>query len=377
MLKKNWILLVICLSSVFSGSLTAYALEGELNVSTTLVSEDIKTYSKENISYYLSGILAFENKNMHSNDYNMLEPFQMVSEGNGNKTSIFPITENGIVKYVFYINKSKDGTYNTKISKFLADEIENLRNDNLNNESISFIEKNGDIYIEKNEKIDKIYTLPIRPEIEDLSNSDSLKQEIELAETENTAIEPITDISPLPLANISRSVTSNSYGVRIDWLVHETQGRNNWCSAYAAAMILNNKNDIRLTKVADMVKWGKKGTWDSFSYTDIIKYANTRGVYPYYVGRPMRWGEVETQAKKSNAIWGAWEGVSGEVKGKWHAIDVIGTYQAPIWGQIGAKQTAYFVWNPWYSTPELCNSTTNTYYIVGGSFVWRYSVTNW
>ncbi|MBO0440971.1 C47 family peptidase [Candidatus Enterococcus ikei] len=377
MLRKKWLVIVICILGLFSSKEIAFATENKLSVSTPPISEEIKVYAKENVSFYLAGFLSLENKTINTKDYDLLEPFQMVSENNEQKTNIFPITEDGVVTYVLYLNESVEGSYDIKISKFLAEKLESLRAEKRNEDSVSFIEKNGDIYIKHGSQIEKIYVSPLRPETEDQVTSDSLNTEFETADTETLPLETLSDVKPTP--NIGqRSITSDRYGTKINWLVHETQGQNSWCSAYAAAMILNNKNDARPTKVSDMVKWGKKGKNDAFSYTDVIKYANTRGVYPYYVGRPMNWNEVETQIKKSNAIWGAWEGISGkDYKGLWHAIDIVGTYQTPIWGLVGVTQVAYVVWNPWYGGLELCNADNNTYSVIGGTFAWRYSVTNW
>ena len=110
-----------------------------------------------------------------------------------------------------------------------------------------------------------------------------------------------------------------------------------------------------------------------FSDDEIIKYANTRGVYPYKVNRIMNWNEVVTEVRKSNAIWGAWRG-TGNYKGAYHAIDVIGTYYENTFGEF----KGYWVWNPWYKSIDLVEAKSSVVYSVpNGSFIWERSVTNW
>jgi len=372
--KKKLLVLGLCLFNFMLFGENAMAAENQIHIATPEVSDVVKNYAKDNIESYLTGYLSFEGRSINMADYKLLEPFQMISESNEQKTNIFPVSENGIVKYVFSVNLTEEGNYSTKLSKFLANEIESLKS-TYDNATITFIEKNGDIYIENDDSITKIYTSPMRPTIEENVSQDTLRQEVDSSLTTSVELDELSNIKQSNIVN-SRSITVDQTGTKINWNVTETQKSDEqWCSAYAAAMILNNKNDARPTTAKQMAQFAGKNKNQALSAQNVIEYANSRGVYPYYVNRPMNWQEVLTQVRKSNAIWGAWEGFGGNYQGKWHALDIIGTYKVPGWG--GGEQRAYFVWNPWYTYPELCNSDNNTYYLVGSSFVWRYSVTNW
>lgn len=163
------------------------------------------------------------------------------------------------------------------------------------------------------------------------------------------------------------------FGTKINWKVTETQGANSWCGAYAAAMILNNKNDARPTKVADMTKWGKKGKNDAFSDDDLIRYANTRGVYPKKLSRPTTWNETLVQLRKSNAVWGAWQSQVNT----WHAVDITGTFSE---NAMSGRKNGYIIWNPWRTYTEIIDASPKQIKYIANTdrtYTWRKSITNW
>lgn len=151
------------------------------------------------------------------------------------------------------------------------------------------------------------------------------------------------------------------------------QGRNSWCIAYAAAMILNNKNDIRKTSVSDMVKWGNKSVDKGFTEVEVVKYANTRGVYPKMVSRPLSVGEILTEVRKSNGVLGVWQSQVNT----WHAIDIIGNFSERT---LMGDMNGYMIWNPWREYVEVVDSSPKEIKYVASSdrtYTWRRSITNW
>lgn len=143
---------------------------------------------------------------------------------------------------------------------------------------------------------------------------------------------------------MSRSVTTDRTGTHIDWKISEIQGRNSWCIAYATAMILNNKNDIRKTSVSDMVKWGNKSVDKGF-----------------------------TEVRKSNGVLGVWQSQANTL----HAIDIIGTFSERT---LMGDMSGYMIWNPWREYVEVVDSSPKEIKYVANSnttFTWRRSITNW
>lgn len=87
----------------------------------------------------------------------------------------------------------------------------------------------------------------------------------------------------------------------------------------------------------------------------------------------MNWSEIQTEARKSNGIWGAWRG-TGAYNGDYHAIDVIGTYYDSMF-----DEKCYWISNPWYYNIEIigANNSQIVYNVPGGSWIWERSITNW
>lgn len=377
-MKKIILTLVFSSLLLFGGTVYAES-ENSLIIESQSIPLTADNYATEKLGMYLSATLGIENEKTNITDYQLGTPFKMINEENEEEgTALYPVMYQDTIRFVFYVRKT-DGEYSGTLSKFLADELQFIKDQSISTieNPITFHEKNKDIFYESNGTIHKIYTSPIRPENEEAVTDTVLidsKKEISNLETINTLEEIEFTVNNTDSNKpLGRSTLIDKANNRINWSVTETQGSSSWCSAYAAAMILNNKNDKRPTSVAQIVSWGKKPSDKGFSDDEIIKYANTRGVYPYKVNRIMNWNEVVTEVRKSNAIWGAWRG-TGNYKGAYHAIDVIGTYYENTFGEF----KGYWVWNPWYKSIDLVEAKSSVVYSVpNGSFIWERSVTNW
>ncbi|MGM0218503.1 staphopain A [Enterococcus sp. AZ126] len=269
--------------------------------------------------------------------------------------------------------KDENGKYTTKLSKMLVDELNFLKRKDFSKGISLIASENGDIYYENDGEITLLWSSP-----EALSEGNQTDPENVLLEKVKNSDLEIINLNESLEYNVDgiklRSTTVDKFGTRINWKISETQGDDKWCIAYAAAMILNNKNDARPTKASDIGKWGKRGKNVGFTDDEMVKYANTRGVYPKLLSRPTTWSETITQLRKSNGVLGVWE---SQVH-TWHAIDITGTYMSDT---ANGRKNVFVIWNPWRTYVELIDAPTNKpiKYIANSdrTYTWRRSITNW
>ncbi|MPQ21233.1 C47 family peptidase [Carnobacterium divergens] len=380
---KKFILPLLFGSLLMFGG-TAYADESdELVIESQRIPESADTYAKETFGNFLNATIYNESKqsNIDFNlaDYKLGNSFKMIDgEDNETGTILFPVMYKETIKYIFFVRKVEDN-YSGTLSSFLAPELQKIKNENINDNSedshaITFYEKNKDIYYEKNGQLTKIFTSPTRPNIEeDATNEIFSSEKNELENLEKINVLDNTNFNTNEFSNSipqQRSTHSDKFGVRINWTVNEVQNGNPWCAAYSAANILNNKNDKRPTSAAQIAAWAGRSANQGISRLDLIRYANSRGVYPREAG-VLTWNQITTEVMKSNAVYGGWTGAGRDYAGSSHAINIIGTYS-----ENGFK--GYWISNPWYKTIDLVTANSKVVSVVpGGSFTWVSSITNW
>ncbi|PLS38306.1 hypothetical protein CYV25_01745 [Carnobacterium maltaromaticum] len=380
-MKTKKFILSLLLGSLLIFWSTVYAEStDELLVESQKIPESADNYARETFGRFLNATIY--NENMQSNietslaDYRLGSSFKMIDgENNENGTILFPVIYNETIECVFFVRKT-DGIYSGTLSKFLASELQKIKKESVTDEEhpITFFEKNKDIYFEQNNIVTKIFTSPDRPDIEEDVSSEILSNEkndfknleqINALDNTNFIITEVGNNVPN-----KRSTHSDKFGVRINWTVNEVQNSNPWCAAYSAANILNNKNDKRPTTAAQIASWAGRSSNQAITRLDLIRYANSRGVYPREAG-VLTWNQVTTEVMKSNAIYGGWAGAGKVYAGSSHAINIVGTYS-----ESGFK--GYWISNPWYKTIDLVTANSKVVSgVPGGSFTWVNSITNW
>lgn len=380
---KKIILIPLLSICFFMGADIALADDNNtLAIKTNVITDDYKVYAENNLAFYLKGILIAENIETNLNNYELGTPFSLNNSNNTKDTVIFPIIKDGSIVYTFILKK-ENNQFVVKMSKMLVNELNDLQKNNSSANIALVSADNGDIYYEENGNINLLWKNPesISDNIKTDSN-EKLNSKLRANDSEyNDIFEKNTfdiNVDPNVKKNsenkMGRSITTDQTGTQINWKITETQGSESWCAAYAAAMILNNKNDARPTKVSDLVKWGKKSKTQGFYNSEIIKYAKTRGVNPVEIPRPTTWNETLTQIKKSNAVYGSWE---CKPKKTIHAIDIIGTFSE---NTLMGRRNGYIIWNPWRTYPEIVDAETKQIQYIADSeytFTWINSITNW
>lgn len=101
---------------------------------------------------------------------------------------------------------------------------------------------------------------------------------MEVVDQENSIPFEAEGMKPKPS---SRGTMMDKFHCRIDpWNVRAVQDSRPWCSVFAAASILNNKNDARPTSAEDIAKYLGVGIDKVMGDDQMIRYAHSRGVYP-------------------------------------------------------------------------------------------------
>lgn len=157
---------------------------------------------------------------------------------------------------------SKDNeTFIGQLSEFLANELQGLLENNVTSKEnpITFFSTSGDVFYNLDNQDFLLYSAPIENKVteEEITKNDFNNLDLEVINLEE---EQDFDISnDLSVSNpFSRKAnTGYNYGL-IDFTISETQKQENWCAAYSAAAILNNKNDKndkRPTNASTIMKW--------------------------------------------------------------------------------------------------------------------------
>lgn len=330
----------------------------------------------KNIASYLSAFI-FESPDKELSHYTLGTAFKMIDgENSTDGTILYPILYDNSIENVAYLSKNEDG-YSITVSSLLAKELQQLR-ENHGDEAITFYAKDETYYYEVNDEYSLLYKNPISNESTEelISFFEQEKQSVianEPTQIVDSNHEKNYDVKPS--SSKLSSTISNSTGIRINWKINETQGKNQWCAAYAASMILNNKNDVRPTTVSQIANYAKVNSQQGISDSKIIQYANTRKVYPKYVNRVLSRAEVLTEIRKSNSVYGGWSRPKSANEGGglgWHALDIIGLFSS-------SEFYGYWIWNPWYNYIELVDSSKSkiVYNVPGRQYTWKDSITNW
>ncbi|GGC91306.1 C47 family peptidase [Enterococcus wangshanyuanii] len=377
----------ILLGLLFSGMLfvggNVYANEESmLTVKTETVDQALVNYATDNLSFYLKGMIKAEEGEGSLLDYKLSSPFSLLEKRNENNLTLFPITKDGKIEYIFYIKKENEG-YSSKLSRMMVDELNSLISQGKGNSVVLVASEDGSIYYEGDTGLSLLWQNP-DPEIQG-SKENSAGEVLDEYESKDLDMISLNDTIDYVITGSSevvkdsnsklapRSTTVNKFGTSINWKISENQQGNNWCMAYATTMILINKNDARATKVSDVVKWGKKGKNDGFTPEEIIKYANTRGVYPKLLERPTTWTESLKEFRKSNGLLGLWKSQVNT----FHAIDLLGTYSE---NYMGKQMNGYVIWNPWNKYTEIVDASPKQIKYIANStrtYTWIGTITNW
>lgn len=380
---KKRILIFTLMSSLFLGSqvyaATSDVNDGNMYIQTEHVTDDFSEYANRNFLNLLQAKMLQDGLDMaDATSYSLGSPFSILNKETDIQSFYYPVLKDNKVQYTYVLSKDNE-TFIGQLSEFLANELQGLLDNNVTSKEnpITFFSTSGDIFYNLDNQDILLYSAPIENKVteEEIKKNDFNNLDLEVINIEE---EQEFDISnDLSVSNpFSRKVNTGYNYSLIDFTISETQKQENWCAAYSAAAILNNKNDKRPTNASTIMKW-KYGNlpYDTLknkaiSQSDLVKYANTKKVYPKLVNSRLTLGEVKNQINKGNAIYAGAQGTGGYL-GNRHALVILG------WIKPIDREDMYYVWNPWWTYTSVIEVKNNTLPVPGGSWVWDNTITNW
>ncbi|WP_314063178.1 C47 family peptidase [uncultured Vagococcus sp.] len=377
---------IVCFFTITGVFDSVSAAENELTIQSKIVEPGATEFAKSDFGYSLSAILAAEKIGTSPENFVLSEPF--VIEGSNQGEIYFPVLLDNNVEYVYILIQDGDGKYSSSVSRFLAEEIQELRaNESIDLESypVTFFLKNNNIFYKQNNEVTLLWESPIRPDVQEpealenfVTNETeefsikSLSNEIDFVE--QPLVEDDTQSIPNPL---QRGVVIDTNYIMIDFVCRETQGNVPWCAAYATAWILSNKTNPTLTYAYDVMKHAyPNATFSELitktaSYDQIAAFARSKGASPIVTPTTLSGDNVRTLLKNGKPLYIGLDGISGDYLGKTHAMSLFG------WVKQGNNES-YYVWNPWnnYVTVASTNGSSLTVPVSGGAFTWKRTIYN-
>lgn len=361
------------------------AAEKELMIQSRIVESSAAEFAQSDFGYSLSAILAMEKSTNSPEEYQLTEPF--VIEGSIQQEIYFPVLLNNKVEYIYTLIQDEGGNYSANISRFLAEEIQTLKESasiNPNNDPITFFLKNNNIFYKQNNVITLLWESPIKPEVlepeaienfvlddtEELSTK-TLSEEIDFIE------QPlIEETAPIVSNKLQRGVVIDTNYIMIDFVCREVQPDAPWCAAYVTAWILSNKTNPKLTYAYDVMTsiYPKLSFPDlvkkTASYDQIVAFAKSKGSSPIVTNTSLSGDNVRTLLQNGKPLYLGLNG-AGNYLNSTHAMALFG------WVKQGKVDT-YYLWNPWNNYPIVAspNGSSLTVPVPGGSFIWKRTIYN-
>lgn len=299
-------------------------------------------------------------------DENTIADLQTLKLGNGIlienlesdnalNTYFYPVFLNDTFKYIMRVVDNGYADYTGFLSIGGVEQIKGLGETTSYTNPATLYQSNGNLaYFTKNNvdillKDNESYSAP---------NVDVAKQ---LKNRRNSSITiNVAEKSDLVIAkpNLTKSVEPKSYAVLpIDY--KETQGQNNWCSAYVSASAARFMTGNSSITAATIAKATGAGTWDTIEWTPLVSWWSGKGYNFNYWNGQVGSGTVATDLANRKPVYSAYKWYDGG----WH-------YHALLIHGINGSTVK--VWNPWYSYSESASSTTFQYTSSGGTTMTMY-----
>ena len=343
-MKKSFIVVVFTVFCCMFLGTTCYA-GTELYLTTDNCPEAYIEYAEEHALDFVSSMEEVE-----ITDYKNIslgEPFNF-----GNQDAdiyYFPVLDNGKMIYLFRVYPDGD-SYSGAMSIFLVEELNMLASKTSKTQPLTLVMDNYDIvaYIGTEE-----YTLfSYSPD----SASESKERSILMYEWSHSSSRNVVNIleeSDLDLQQCAATLTTRAGSKYLALTIKGTQGNSSWCAAYVTDIILryvgavpSSHSHLTITDHFGLT------LNDALSRTQVRTYANSKGVYPYYVtvNSVTRDKLVEEIDKGCPVYISMLDANSSTDVG--HAVALRGYH---------LLAETYSIWNPWYNYYES--------YTMGGSYV--------
>lgn len=147
------------------------------------------------------------------------------------------------------------------------------------------------------------------------------------------------------LSTNATNANSWSYYIALD--ITETQGSNSWCAAYCTSTILRTLGYSSTAEGIMSIFYRNPKTTDSISRSQVVSYANMRGLYPTQVESTVSYETLRDELRSNRPVHFSMTRTGGN-----HAVVLRG---------YNSRYSKWSIWNPWFTTYET--------FSMGGTYV--------
>lgn len=354
---KKLISVVLCLTVVMT---CAYATpNSESDVATDTFYVVSKDCPDEYVEYAIDNVGRFVYGN-DSYDISEVDTFMLGSPFTFSQDDAdifyFPVYADGEFIYLFRVYSASDGEIYGVLSNNLVAELKALIGQTSQDTPMYLNLVDGDIVATVNNSSTTLYSYPDGIYEDEFSLPSTMNPD----NIEELGVE---EVSPqvtfiLPAYNSSRALTSRYLNLFMGagGYYVETQGAEEWCTAYSAAAIMryvaNSGSPLTSVKARDIMEYfyGPNVSPNvALAESQAVAYGQIYGLRPTFVYRAISVNEVATEMSYARPVMLTME---NSVSGSNHAVVLRG---------FDSSAGTYSIWNPWYTSYET--------YSIGGVYV--------
>ncbi|MDD6276651.1 MAG: C47 family peptidase [Clostridia bacterium] len=323
-------------------------------------------YAESSYVRMIRGAVELDSFDVSGNIY-LGTPFVISTTTQGeNDVYYFPLINNDSFIGTFRIYQDTDNdeeSYSGIVSRYLSDELNFLNANYADSQPIFLYEDNYNIMAKiGNDTIllhpSEMGTSPIGVNVG----------------TVRFAMKIVTPmVSNLPVVNVDSVGQTRSPSAGLSLSIIETQGNNNWCAAYATAIIIryltgNTKSPTAAGLMS--IFYRNPTSSDTFPKEYVIKYAQSRGYNPITSNSSLGSTAVFAQIDALKPIYISAKGYNSSTrKYSYHALVLRG---------YSRTNDTYSIWNPWHNYYETMDMIKKTYKATSVlTYTWNSTIYNW
>lgn len=366
MKKRIALFFTLCSMLVLMMGMTVFANEDSNNgfyIMSEECPDEAIAYAQNNLYLYIYD-LPIQDERYADIDVSKIvlgTPFTIQKESlEGKDVFYFPIMYEDEIKFTIRVYKDEDGSYTGIFSEYLASELQDVFARTSVSDPLILSMNNGNVMKTITGETSIFFASPMGYEVLDkpvmYSNSNSSVVNVKEAIT--------YEIVPIG----STRATSSKY-LSLD--LAETQGNQQWCSAFAGSAIIRFRTSNKVYAKTIMSYYYPNSSDlenETISHDQLISYAKLKDCSPSKSSGTLEQSTVVSQINNSKPIYLSCEG-TGTYKKANHALVLRG---------YDTSAKTYSIWNPWNTTYEKMPISTKEYAVDSSStFKWVSTIYGW
>ena len=366
MKKRIALFFTLCSMLVLMMGMTAFANEDSNNgfyIMSEECPDEAIAYAQNNLYLYIYD-LPIQDERYADIDVSKIVlgmPFTIQKESlEGKDVYYFPIMYEDEIKFTIRVYKDEDGSYTGIFSEYLALELQDVFARTSVNDPLILSMNNGNVMKTIAGETSIFLASPMGNEVLDkpvtYSNS-------------NSAVVNVKEAIAYEVVPIGVTRATSSKYLSLD--LAETQGTQQWCSAFAGSAIIRNRTSNKVY-AKDVMSYYYPDSSDleneTITHDQLISYAKLKGCSPSKTSSTLAQSTVVSQIDNSKPIYLSCDG-TGTYKKANHALVLRG---------YNTNTEMYSIWNPWHSYYETMPMSTNEYTVDSSStFKWVSTIYGW